>query len=250
MRNGFAPDARIEAKKNNSGLCSFMCFTVYQMLSKWLFFYMVKLKRRCMYVNLQVLKILTILIKFIYKVLKALYWTSSQHKPELDDIIFGSTKKELCDEFEKLMKDKFQMSSMGELTFFLGLQVQQKKKGIFISQDKYVHEILKKFNYTDVNVQDWIPLDVISTSRPNNQVCSFVHVQGFRVRISIGVSAYHTDSDYAGLHLIGSQPTVEVVQFLGNSLISWRMQETNWGLPPQQLNLEYGGCCKLPWTRS
>ncbi|GJW09338.1 putative ribonuclease H-like domain-containing protein [Tanacetum coccineum] len=67
-----------------------------------------------------------------------------------DDIIFGSTKKELCDEFEKLMKDKFQMSSMGELTFFLGLQVQQRKKGIFISQDKYVHEILRKFNYTDV----------------------------------------------------------------------------------------------------
>ncbi|GJW75224.1 putative ribonuclease H-like domain-containing protein [Tanacetum coccineum] len=68
----------------------------------------------------------------------------------VDDIIFGSTKKELCEEFEKLMKDKFQMSSMGELTFFLGLQVQQRKKGIFISQDKYVHEILKKFNYTDV----------------------------------------------------------------------------------------------------
>ncbi|GKB32062.1 putative ribonuclease H-like domain-containing protein [Tanacetum coccineum] len=68
----------------------------------------------------------------------------------VDDIIFGSTKKELCDEFEKLMKDKFQMSSMGELTFFLGLQVQQKKKGIFISQDKYVNEILRKYNYTDV----------------------------------------------------------------------------------------------------
>ncbi|GKE74743.1 putative ribonuclease H-like domain-containing protein, partial [Tanacetum coccineum] len=51
----------------------------------------------------------------------------------VDDIIFGSTKKELCDEFEKLMKDKFQMSSMGELTFFLGLQVQQKKKGISAS---------------------------------------------------------------------------------------------------------------------
>ncbi|GKF51202.1 uncharacterized mitochondrial protein-like protein [Tanacetum coccineum] len=49
-----------------------------------------------------------------------------------------------------LLKDKFQMSSMGELTFFLGLQVQQKKKGIFISQDKYVHEILRKFNYLDV----------------------------------------------------------------------------------------------------
>nr|GEX62541.1 copia protein [Tanacetum cinerariifolium] len=38
----------------------------------------------------------------------------------VDDIIFGSTNKELCNEFERLMKDKFQMSSMGELTFFLG----------------------------------------------------------------------------------------------------------------------------------
>ncbi|GKA85262.1 uncharacterized mitochondrial protein-like protein, partial [Tanacetum coccineum] len=62
----------------------------------------------------------------------------------------ASDQKELCDEFEKLMKDKFQMSYMGEHTFFLGLQVQQKKKCIFISQDKYVNEILRKYNYTDV----------------------------------------------------------------------------------------------------
>ncbi|GJT24715.1 putative ribonuclease H-like domain-containing protein [Tanacetum coccineum] len=100
----------------------------------------------------------------VYKVVKALYGLHQAPRAwydtlatyllsngfKRDDIIFGSTKKELCEEFEKLMKDKFQMSSMGELTFFLGLQVQQKKKGIFISQDKYVHEILKKFNYTDV----------------------------------------------------------------------------------------------------
>ncbi|GJX82108.1 putative ribonuclease H-like domain-containing protein, partial [Tanacetum coccineum] len=58
----------------------------------------------------------------------------------VDDIIFGSTKKELCNAFEKLMHKKFQMSSMRELTFFLGLQVQQKKDGMFISQDKYVDE--------------------------------------------------------------------------------------------------------------
>ncbi|GJV27977.1 uncharacterized mitochondrial protein-like protein [Tanacetum coccineum] len=68
----------------------------------------------------------------------------------VDDIIFGSTKKELCFAFEKLMHEKFQMSSMGELTFFLGLQVKQKKDGIFISQDKYVAEILKKFRFTEV----------------------------------------------------------------------------------------------------
>ncbi|GKF63131.1 putative ribonuclease H-like domain-containing protein, partial [Tanacetum coccineum] len=67
----------------------------------------------------------------VYKVVKALYGLHQApracHKGYIllvqiyvDDIIFGSTKKELCDEFEKLMKDKFQMSSMGELTFFLG----------------------------------------------------------------------------------------------------------------------------------
>ncbi|GJT50918.1 putative ribonuclease H-like domain-containing protein [Tanacetum coccineum] len=68
----------------------------------------------------------------------------------VDDIIFGSTKKSLCTEFEKMMHKKFQMSFMGELTFFLGLQVKQKKDGIFISQDKYVTKILKKFSFTDV----------------------------------------------------------------------------------------------------
>ncbi|GJZ42493.1 putative ribonuclease H-like domain-containing protein, partial [Tanacetum coccineum] len=59
-------------------------------------------------------------------------------------------QKELCNAFEKLMHEKSQMSSMGELTFFLGLQVQQKKDGIFISQDKYVVETLKKFVFTKV----------------------------------------------------------------------------------------------------
>nr|GEW20968.1 putative ribonuclease H-like domain-containing protein [Tanacetum cinerariifolium] len=67
----------------------------------------------------------------------------------VDDIIFGSTNKDLCKAFEKLMKDKFQMSSMGELTFFLGLQVKQKEDGIFISQDQYVAEILWKFGLID-----------------------------------------------------------------------------------------------------
>ncbi|GJS12948.1 putative ribonuclease H-like domain-containing protein [Tanacetum coccineum] len=62
----------------------------------------------------------------------------------VDDIIFGSTKKSLCIEFEKMMHKKFQMSSMGELTFFLGLQVKQKEDGIFIT-------LLKDENDEDVD---------------------------------------------------------------------------------------------------
>ncbi|GKD26477.1 putative ribonuclease H-like domain-containing protein, partial [Tanacetum coccineum] len=68
----------------------------------------------------------------------------------VDDIIFGSTRKSWCDEFEALMKGRFQISSMGELIFFLGLQVKQKTDGIFISQDKYVADILKKFDLANV----------------------------------------------------------------------------------------------------
>nr|GFC54373.1 putative ribonuclease H-like domain-containing protein [Tanacetum cinerariifolium] len=76
----------------------------------------------------------------------------------VDGIIFGATNKDLCKSFEKLMNDKFQMSSMGELTFFLGLQVKQKKDGIFISQDKYVAEILRKFGLKNTKLAS-TPID-------------------------------------------------------------------------------------------
>ncbi|KAJ9553246.1 hypothetical protein OSB04_017291 [Centaurea solstitialis] len=67
----------------------------------------------------------------------------------VDDIIFGSTKDDMCKEFEELMHKKFKMSSMGELTFFLGLQVKQKPEGIFINQSKYVASMLQKFGMND-----------------------------------------------------------------------------------------------------
>nr|GFB10420.1 retrovirus-related Pol polyprotein from transposon TNT 1-94 [Tanacetum cinerariifolium] len=60
------------------------------------------------------------------------------------------TRKEICTEFEKMMHKKFHISSMRELTFFLGLQVKQKEDRIFISQDKYVKELLSKFGFSNV----------------------------------------------------------------------------------------------------
>ncbi|GKA56972.1 putative ribonuclease H-like domain-containing protein [Tanacetum coccineum] len=68
----------------------------------------------------------------------------------VDDIIFRSIRKNMCIEFEKMMHKKFQVSSMGVRTFFLGLKVKQKEDGIFISQDKYVNEMLNKFGFSDV----------------------------------------------------------------------------------------------------
>ncbi|GJR82938.1 putative ribonuclease H-like domain-containing protein [Tanacetum coccineum] len=70
----------------------------------------------------------------------------------VDDIFFGSTKQSMCTEFKDCMHKRFQMSSMGELTFFLGLQVKQQSDEIFISQDKYVADILKKFDYCSIRI--------------------------------------------------------------------------------------------------
>ncbi|RRC79823.1 hypothetical protein EH999_23420, partial [Escherichia coli] len=67
----------------------------------------------------------------------------------VDDIIFGSTNEKLCKEFEELMHKRFKMSSMGELNFFLGLQVKQKPDGIFINQSKYVASMLQRFGMND-----------------------------------------------------------------------------------------------------
>ncbi|GKD69776.1 retrovirus-related pol polyprotein from transposon TNT 1-94 [Tanacetum coccineum] len=63
----------------------------------------------------------------------------------VDDIIFASTTPELCDQFSKIMCSKFKMSMMGKISFFLGLQISQSPRGIFINQSKYALESLKKY---------------------------------------------------------------------------------------------------------
>ncbi|GJU73085.1 retrovirus-related pol polyprotein from transposon TNT 1-94 [Tanacetum coccineum] len=64
----------------------------------------------------------------------------------VDDIIFASTDPKDCDRFSNEMSFKFQMSMMGQISFFLGLQISQNPRGIFINQSKYANEILKKFD--------------------------------------------------------------------------------------------------------
>ncbi|GJT52979.1 putative ribonuclease H-like domain-containing protein [Tanacetum coccineum] len=181
----FAPVARLEAIRIFLAFASYMGFIVYQMDVKSAFLYgkideevyvsqppgfqdpkspqkVYKVVKalyglhqapRAWYATLS-----TFLLKNGYRrgtIDKTLFLKKDKHdiilvQVYVDDIIFGSTKKSWCDEFEALMKSRFQMSSMGELTFFLGLQVKQKLDGIFISQDKYVAEILKKFDFASV----------------------------------------------------------------------------------------------------
>jgi uncharacterized membrane protein YciS (DUF1049 family) len=63
----------------------------------------------------------------------------------VDDIIFGSTNKSSCEGFNRIMVQKFEMSMMGELKYFLGFQIKQLQEGTFICQTKYIQDILKKF---------------------------------------------------------------------------------------------------------
>nr|GEY64189.1 putative ribonuclease H-like domain-containing protein [Tanacetum cinerariifolium] len=156
----FDPVARIEAIRLFLAYASFMGFMVYQMDVKSTFLYGT--------IEEEVYVCQPLGFEYpahpdkVYKVVKALYglhqapraWyeTLANYLLKMiyvDDIIFRATNKDLCKSFEKLVKDKFQMSSIGELTFFLGLQVKQKEDGIFISQDKYVAEILKKIGLTE-----------------------------------------------------------------------------------------------------
>ncbi|GJT65320.1 putative ribonuclease H-like domain-containing protein [Tanacetum coccineum] len=111
----FAPVARIKTIRLFLAFASFMNFLVYQMDVKSAFFY-------------------GTIVEEVY----------------VNGVIFGSTKKSLCQEFEVMMHKRFQMSYMGEITFFLGLQVKQQAYGIFINQDKYVADILNKFDFAIV----------------------------------------------------------------------------------------------------
>nr|GEY35523.1 hypothetical protein [Tanacetum cinerariifolium] len=119
----FEPVARIEAIRLFLAYASFIGFTVYQIDVKSAFFY-------------------GTIDEEVY-VMQSLRFQD----PEFLVIVY---KVEKVIEFEAIMQEKFQMSAMGELNFFLGLQVLQKKDGIFLSQDKYVGDILKKFGYSDV----------------------------------------------------------------------------------------------------
>ena len=71
----------------------------------------------------------------------------------IDDIIFGATNVSICEEFAKSMHNEFEMNMMGELNFFLSLQIKQLKEGTFINQAKYIRDLLKKFNSEEVKAK-------------------------------------------------------------------------------------------------
>ncbi|GJV00454.1 putative ribonuclease H-like domain-containing protein [Tanacetum coccineum] len=264
----FAPVARIEAIRLFLAYASFKDFVVYQMDVKSAFLYG-KIEEEVYVCQPPGFEDPHFLDK-VYKVEKALYglhqapraWYETlltyllhngfhngqidktlfikRHKDDIllvqvyvDDIIFGSTKKQMSNEFETLMHDKFQMSSMGELSFFLGLQVKQKSDGIFISQDKYVAEILKKFDFASIKTVS-TPMET-NKALVKDEEAEDVDVHLYRLMIGslmyltasrpdIMFVVYACASDYAGASL-DRKSTTSGCQFLSKRLISWQCKK-------------------------
>nr|GEX84678.1 retrovirus-related Pol polyprotein from transposon TNT 1-94 [Tanacetum cinerariifolium] len=104
----------------------------------------------------------------VYQLMKALYGLKQAPRKHIilvqicvDDIIFTSTDPNSCQQFTHEMSLTFQMSMMGQMSFFLGLQVSQNPRGIFINQSKYALEILKKYDFDSST-----PIDTLMAERP------------------------------------------------------------------------------------
>ncbi|GJV74286.1 putative ribonuclease H-like domain-containing protein [Tanacetum coccineum] len=234
----FAPVARIEAIRLFLAYALFKDFVVYQMDVKSAFLYG-KIEEE-VYVCQPPGFEDPDFPKRVYKVKKALYGLHQAPRAWYETL---STY---------LLDNGFQkMSSIGELTFFLGLQVKQKEYGIFISQDKYVTEILKKFAFTDVKTastpmetqkplikdEDGEEVDVhlyrsmigslmyLTSSRPDIMYLKGQPKLGlwYPKDSPFDLVAYN-DSDYAGASL-DRKSTIGGCQFLGCRLISWQCKK-------------------------
>ncbi|GJR33554.1 putative ribonuclease H-like domain-containing protein [Tanacetum coccineum] len=250
----FAPVARIEAIRLFLAFASFMGFIVYQIDIKSAFLYCtideeVYVSQPPGFVDLDH-------PKKVYKVVKALYGLQQAPKAwyttlstflEKHGYKRGTIDKDLFikrDKKDIMLVQVFQMSSMGELTFFLGLQVKQNKAGIFISQDKYVVEILKKFDLVNVKTaitpmetkvaltKDEDIVDVVSpkTSHLNAMKRIFKYLKDkphlglwYPRESPFDLEAF-LDSDYGGSNL-DRKSTIGGCQFLRQRLISWQCKK-------------------------
>ncbi|GKE80174.1 retrovirus-related pol polyprotein from transposon TNT 1-94 [Tanacetum coccineum] len=119
----------------------------------------------------------------------------------VDDIVFSSTCQDMCDEFSKIMHDDFEMSMMGKVNFFLGLQIKQMEDGIFFNQFKYIKEMLKKFSLedskpmktsmsSDTILMKGVECESIDSTKYRDMIGSLLYLKASRPDILFSVRLY------------------------------------------------------------
>ncbi|KAH9698132.1 hypothetical protein KPL71_023896 [Citrus sinensis] len=130
----------------------------------------------------------------------------------VDDIIFGSTNELLCKDFSSCMSQEFEMSMMGELKYFLGLQIKQNEEGIFINQAKYVKDLLKRFGYDN-------------GTKKSTPMSTTIKLDKDEKGKEVDIKTYR-DADFAG-YKVDRKSTSGTCHFLGHSLVSWFSKKQN-----------------------
>ncbi|GJW91475.1 retrovirus-related pol polyprotein from transposon TNT 1-94 [Tanacetum coccineum] len=193
----------------------------------------------------------------------------------VDDIIFASTDHNACNIFSKEMNSKFQMSMMGQMSFFLGLQVSQSPRGIFINQAKNALETLKKYGMdrsdpVDTPMVDRLKLDEdlmgipVDQTRFRGMVGSLMYLTASRPDLVFAVcmcaryqakpTKKHLEAikhaDHAGCQ-DSRRSTSGSAQSLGDSWLAGHQRSKEARPSHQQRDTfaMYGSCAQILWNR-
>ncbi|GJS57099.1 retrovirus-related pol polyprotein from transposon TNT 1-94 [Tanacetum coccineum] len=174
----------------------------------------------------------------------------------VDDIIFALTNTAMCDEFANQMTNKFKMSMIGQISFFLGLQISQSPRGIFINQSKYASEIVKKYG---LHTTDSVDTPMIENKKLDEDLQG-KPVDATLYRGMIGSFMYLTSNRHDLNYVVylcawyQAKPTEKHLQaFLGDRLVSWSSKKQK-NIAISSTEDEYialSGCCsQILWKRS
>ncbi|GJT11679.1 retrovirus-related pol polyprotein from transposon TNT 1-94 [Tanacetum coccineum] len=167
----------------------------------------------------------------------------------VNDIIFASTNTALCNEFANLMTTNFKMSMMGQMPFFLELQISQSPRGIFLNQSKYAYEIIKKYGLLTSDSVD-TPMAKPTQKHLNAVKRIFRYLKG---TINMGLLyskdtcmflTTYSDADHAGCQDT-RRSTSGSAQFLGDKLVSWSSKKQK-STTISSIEADYislSGCC-------
>nr|GEW62358.1 putative ribonuclease H-like domain-containing protein [Tanacetum cinerariifolium] len=184
----------------------------------------------------------------------------------VDDIIFGSTNPRYATLFSDLMKSRFEMSMMGEIKFFFGLQINQTPSGIFINQSNYMNEILKKYGlntYDIIGTPMDTRLELQYQAQPTEKHLKEVYRVFRYLRGTVNTGLWYTkdsgfeltgfsDANYTGCKDT-FKSTSSGAQFLGEKLVSWssKKQDCTSLSTAKSEYVSLSACCaQVLWIRT